>query len=97
MTRLPRLAKALDHAVRAGITEVLGEDGRASTGTLAEAVGVPLATISHHLGIMVGAGLVTRVPVGREVEWQLAADVVGIADALVRWANEGATDDDDNA
>ena len=56
--------KALGEPLRLRIVDVL-RDGPRNVGDLAEALGVEVITVSHHLGILKNAGLVEREKRGR--------------------------------
>ncbi len=53
-----RIAKALGHAGRLMILDVLGRDGPLSVTTLAERLGVDQSTISRHLSLLRQVGIV---------------------------------------
>jgi DNA-binding transcriptional ArsR family regulator len=55
---------ALSHAVRRGVLDAL-RNGPATVTDLAEPFDVSLAAVSKHLGVLEGAGLVSRTQVGR--------------------------------
>jgi len=85
--------------MRARLVGKIAARGAVTTGELARLAELPLAVVSHHLGVLKTNELVEREPVGREAEWRLAADVVAIIDHLYAWAeaqDEGTADDDDN-
>jgi ArsR family transcriptional regulator len=53
-----RIAKALGHAGRLMILDVLGEEGEASVGDLAERLAVDQSTVSRHLALLRQVGIV---------------------------------------
>jgi len=50
--------RVLGHPHRLRIIECLDLDGEATVGALVNALGLPQATVSHHLGIMRRVGLI---------------------------------------
>jgi len=53
-----RIAKALGHPGRLWILDVLGEEGEAGVGALAERMGVDQSTVSRHLALLRQVGIV---------------------------------------
>lgn len=49
--------------------------GPRSVGDLAEAIGVEVVNVSHHLGVLRAAGLVANEKAGRQVIYRLAEEV----------------------
>jgi DNA-binding transcriptional ArsR family regulator len=65
---------AVGEVTRMAIVHRLAE-GPAHVGRLAEAVGVPMVNMSHHLGVMRLAGLLRDAKDGRRVIYSLNPDV----------------------
>jgi ArsR family transcriptional regulator, arsenate/arsenite/antimonite-responsive transcriptional repressor len=57
---------ALGSAVRQKILFIISEDSRLSVQSLAERMNLSRPTISHHLGILQGAGIIHHHKAGRE-------------------------------
>jgi len=68
MPQLLILARALACPTRLFLLQLLGEDGM-HLGQAAEAAGVSPATASHHLGVLVDAGLAIRQRRGRRCKY----------------------------
>ncbi|WP_420455309.1 metalloregulator ArsR/SmtB family transcription factor [Rubrivirga sp.] len=65
------LFKALGDPSRRAVLDLL-RDGDRTAGEIAEALGLPAPTASHHLGLLRQAGLVTSEKDGRFVRYTLA-------------------------
>ena len=65
------LFKALGDPTRRAVLDLL-RDGDRTAGEIADALGVPAPTASHHLGLLRQAGLVTSEKEGRFVRYALA-------------------------
>lgn len=74
---LARSLKVLANSTRSQLLSVLlaQSDGKASVGTLTEAVGLRQPTVTHHLGLMLEAGLLEREPRGRRVMYSVHPDI----------------------
>ncbi|GAB3756605.1 ArsR/SmtB family transcription factor [Microlunatus parietis] len=71
-----RALAALGHADRWRIIDRLAVSGTATTGELADALGLATGSISHHLRVLAEAGLVERAPDGddrRQRSWRLVS------------------------
>ncbi|MFC9559845.1 ArsR/SmtB family transcription factor [Agromyces sp. NPDC056965] len=70
-----RALAALAHPVRSRLVDALAVDGDSTTGALAGALGIATGSVSHHLQVLVDAGLVVRAPQDpsdlRERRWSL--------------------------
>ncbi len=73
-----RLA-ALAEPTRLRVLDRLAQ-GPLHVGALAELLGVPMVNLSHHLGVMRQAGLLTDEKDGRRVVYRLNPDVFGPGD-----------------
>lgn len=74
---LARSLKAVADATRLQILSVLLAEpgGKASVTEITQAVGLRQPTVTHHLGILVEAGLAEREPQGRRVLYSVHPDV----------------------
>ena len=87
MSRAIDALTALGHPTRLGSFRLLveaGADGRVA-GDIAEALGVPNATLSFHLKELVHAGLVENEVAGRNVRYRADFEAMG---ALVAYLTE---------
>jgi DNA-binding transcriptional ArsR family regulator len=75
------LFRALDDPTRRRILDLLGERDQ-SAGELAAAFALGKPTISHHLGLLRRAGLVSSRKVGQSVHYRLEATVL---DECMTW------------
>lgn len=69
------LLKALGHPARLCIVHGLLE-GPCNVGTIKDCLGLPQATISQHLAVLRGAGIVEGVRRGTEVQYRVKEDRV---------------------
>ncbi|MFC8717713.1 ArsR/SmtB family transcription factor [Kitasatospora sp. NPDC057198] len=85
-----RALSALAHPLRQRLLDLLKVHGPATVGLLAERSGEAVGSVSHHLRVLAGAGLVTGAPElardRRESWWRLVAPEV-------RWARGDFTGD----
>lgn len=89
-TVAPELA-ALGDATRGAIVRLLleADDHALTVGRLTESLALRQPTVSHHLRVLLDAGLVAREPRGREVWYSLPETV---AARLEQWAPTGGAD-----
>lgn len=73
---LASVGKALGHGRRAELVDVLAQ-GERSVEALAEAIGQPVANTSHHLQLLLRAGLVVTRREGTRVIYRLSGSDVG--------------------
>jgi DNA-binding transcriptional ArsR family regulator len=79
--------RVLGHRHRLRIIESLDLEGEAPVGALVDALGLPQATVSHHLGIMKRVGLIAGERRGKEVWYRIAnPNAVTILDCIRRKA-----------
>jgi len=72
--KVAEMANAIGEPTRLHIIELLASESLNVT-ELAQAVGVPMVNMSHHLGVMRQAGLVEDERQGRKKQYSLAANV----------------------
>jgi ArsR family transcriptional regulator len=75
ITRTSKMLKAIADSDRLRLVLQLKE-GEKCVGTLADAIGVDIVNVSHHLGVLRGGGLVRDKKVGRFVFYALNPDVI---------------------
>lgn len=66
-------------------------DGDKNVGTLADAIGVEIVNVSHHLGVLRGCGIVKDRKKGRFVYYSLNPDVVEKNSAALHLRLAGCT------
>ena len=96
---LARFGHALSDPTRARVLLALVE-GPGYPAELAELVGVSRPSLSNHLGCLRGCGLVTAVPDGRRVRYELADDrirhaLVDLVDLVLRTDPQACADADE--
>ncbi len=84
--RLARMFKALGDPTRVRLLSLIAArpDGEACVCDLTEPVGLSQPTVSHHMRLLVDAGLVTREQRGRWAFYAIVADTLAmLSEALV--------------
>ncbi len=71
--RMSRVLRVLAHTHRLQIVEMLDRNGKLPVHEIVERLGIPQATVSHHLNKMTDAGLIKSERRAREV-WYTVAD-----------------------
>lgn len=86
--RLARIFKALGDPTRVRLVSLIARDaGEACVCDLTDPVGLAQPTVSHHLKVLVDAGLITREQRGRWSYYRVVNETLdGLADALRRRA-----------
>lgn len=76
---------SLANSTRLRILSVIisSEDGEATVGEIADAVGLRQPSVTHHINILEGAGVVSRHPSGRRVLCRVKADMAPIVTDLL--------------
>ena len=85
--------KALSDPTRRQILQML-RSGRKSAGEIGEQIGLTGATISHHLNVLKGAGLVSDEREGKYIYYTLDTSVV---EDLMAWLMQLRGGNDDEA
>ncbi len=71
-----QVARALADPTRLGLLRAIAQHGELSCGELAERFPIAQATVSHHLNVLIGAGLVTMRKQGQYHLFRLQADTL---------------------
>jgi ArsR family transcriptional regulator len=84
--QLARIFKALGDPTRVRLLSLIaaGEDGEACICDLTEPVGLSQPTVSHHMKLLVEAGLATREQRGRWAYYRVVRDALERASAAIR-------------
>jgi DNA-binding transcriptional ArsR family regulator len=68
--------EALAHPMRRRIVDVLKREGELAAGDLSDRFSLPKPTMSHHLGVLVAAGLIDRERRGRNLYYRINQSVI---------------------
>ena len=68
--------EALAHPMRRRIVDVLKRDGELPAGDLSSRFELPKPTMSHHLGVLLAAGLIDRERRGRNLYYRINQSVI---------------------
>lgn len=80
-----RFLKSLANSTRLRILSVIvySEDGHATVGEIADAVGLRQPSVTHHINLLEDAGIVTRHPEGRQVHCRVVPEMLPIVSDLL--------------
>ena len=81
--RIVRIAKALSDRTRVRILQEIAKRGKISCGDAVKLAGLSQPTVSHHLKILIDAGLVTPVKHGRHVTMSVSKNAIESFAALL--------------